>query len=154
MTGSVVHAARRPRRGRLLLGWTLVLSVATTGCATAPGWQFADDPGVPVSLSIRNQGVASGSLVAYDDGSFILERKCDRGEDLEVLRVGDTEYVYVRGVVVGTAVEVRDFDVVTRQRISPREVGAVDVKTRAYAGWGSVLAGVLTFFLVMVLGDV
>ena len=154
MTGSVVHAARRPRRGRLLLGWTLVLSVATTGCATAPGWQFADDPGVPVSLSIRNQGVASGSLVAYDDGSFILERKFDRGEDLEVLRVGDTEYVYVRGVVVGTAVEVRDFDVVTRQRISPREVGAVDVKTRAYAGWGSVLAGVLTFFLVMVLGDV
>ncbi len=154
MTGSVVHDARRSRRGRLLLGWTLVISIATTGCAMAPGWQFADDPGIPVSLSIRNQGIASGSLVAYEDGSFIFERKYDRGEDLEVLRVGDTDYVYVRGVVVGTAVEVRDFDIVTRQRISPREVGAVDVKTRAYAGWGSALAGVLTFFLVMVLEDV
>jgi hypothetical protein len=138
---------------RLSLRCALILSVAIGGCAPTPGWQFADEPGVPASLSVRNQGVTSGSLVGYEDGSFVFERAYDRGEDIEVIRVAGTDYVYDRGVVVGTAVEIRDFDIVTRQRVSPRDVGSLDVKTRAYAGWGTVVAGVLAFFLVMVLED-
>lgn len=142
-----------PRR-LLLTALAAGVVVSLGGCAPGPAWQFADAPGVPVSVSVGEQGTATGTLVAYEDGAFIFERSYERGEDVEVLRRDGTDYVYVRGIVVGTLVEVRDFDVVTRQRISPGDVTTMGVKTRAYAGWGSVLAGVLTFFLVMVLGDV
>lgn len=131
----------------------LALSVAMGGCAGTNGRQYADEPGVPVRLSTRDLGEASGSLVAFEDGAFVLDRAYERGETVEVLRSGDIDYVYVDGVVVGTVVEIRDFDIVTRQRIQHRDVLTMDVKTRAYAGWGSVVAGVLAFFLVMVVGD-
>lgn len=136
-----------------LAAGTVVVALALSGCGVAPGWQFAEVPGVPVSVSTGDGTRASGSLLAYEDGAFVFERTYERGEDVEVLRVDGTDYVYVRDVVVGTAVEVRDFDIVTAQRISPENVETLDVKTRAYAGWGSVIAGVLTFFVVMVLGD-
>ena len=145
---------KRLRSARHRLGLALVLAVSALGCAPATGWQFADDPGIPVSISIHNQGSSSASLVAYEDGAFILERAYERGEDVEVRRLDGEDYVYVSGVVVGKAQEIRDFDIVTRQRVAPQEVTELDVKTRAYAGWGSVIAGVLAFFLVLVTGDV
>lgn len=130
-----------------------VAGLLAGGCASAPGWSFAEDPGVRADLRLEQGGVVSGSLVELSNGDLVIDTSIDRGEDVEVIRRGGVDYVYVRGVATGTAVEIRDFDILTRRRIPVRETEGVFVKARGYLGWGSAVAGVLAFFLVRVLQD-
>ncbi len=158
----VAHGARSARarssarRGARLPGIAAVLTfvVLLSGCAGTSGWDFADEPGVPVDVTVEHGGTISGTLMQLSGGAFVVDTRVDRGENVRVVRKDGIDYVYVDGVVTGTAVEVRDYDIVTRERISLSELDGLSVKARGYLGWGTAVAGVLAFFLVKVLEDV
>ncbi len=124
-----------------------------SGCAGAPGWQFADEPGVPVRVDLRYGGVLEGELVALEDGALVVDHALPRSEHLEVVRMDGRDIVYVSGVAVGEAVEIRDFDVVVREKLFPSEYDDARVRSRAYFGWGTAVAAVLAFLLVQLLGE-
>jgi hypothetical protein len=132
----------------------LGLLVLSSGCAGTSGWDFADEPGVPVDITLERGGTISGTLVELSGGAFVVDTSVDRGENVRVVRKDGVDYVYVDDVITGTAVEVRDYDIVTRERISPSELEGLSVEARGYLGWGTAIAGVLAFFLVKVLQDV
>ncbi len=140
-----------PRRAMVAVAAVLVLA---TGCAGTSAWDFAESPGVPAHVNLSGGGDIAGKLLEMSGGAFVLDTRVDRGENVRVVRKDGVDYVYVDGVVVGTAVEVRDYDIVTRQRIPISEIDGMSVEARGYLGWGSAVAGVLAFFLVKVLQDV
>jgi hypothetical protein len=139
------------RRGLRLAAAIIVAGTAAAGCAARSGWGYTEEPGVPATVTEAGGGRFSGTLVSYETGSFVFDRSLLKGEGLEVVRKDGIGYVYVDGVVSGTAVEVRTVDVLTRQRIPAKDVMDLDVKVRGYLGWGSAIAGVLTYFLVQIL---
>ncbi len=149
-----VSAHSRTRRGLLVptLG-CLIITFLASGCATTSGWYFADEPGVPVDMRLEGDETLSATLVELSNGTLVIDTSIERGEDVEVIRRGGVDYVYVRGVAAGTAVEIRDFDIVTRQRVPLCEADDLTVRSRGYLGWGSAVAGVLTFFLLRVVED-
>ncbi len=149
----MIHHDRTSRRSALAAA-VVVAGMSLAGCAGAPGWNFAEDPGVPADITLSRGGTVTGTLVELSGGAFVIDTSIERSENVRVVRKGGVDYVYVGGVVTGTAVEVRDFDIVTRQRISVGETEDLFVKARGYLGWGSAIAGVLAFFLVKVLEDV
>ncbi|MFH1502104.1 MAG: hypothetical protein ABIG03_03560 [Candidatus Eisenbacteria bacterium] len=130
-----------------------MIAVCVSGCASAPGWRFAEDPGVPADVRLRDGGALSGTLIEMSNGALVFDTSVERGEDVEVIRRDGVDYVYAGGVVLGTAVEIRDFDIVTRRRVPLRDTEELLIKSRAYLGWGSAVAGVLAFFLVQVLEE-
>jgi hypothetical protein len=148
---STHYVSVRTRRAASVILFCVV-ALAVSGCATTRGWDFADAPGVPAELTVDGEAL-SGTLVGIEQGALVFHSGVERGEDVEVIRREDVDYVYVRGIVIGTAVEVRDFDIVTRRNVLHGDVAQLDVKTRGYLGWGSAVAGVLSFFLVKVLAD-
>ena len=126
---------------------------ALSGCAGAPAWQFADEPGVPVSVELRYGGTLGGELVGFEDGALVVDHALPKSEDLEVVRKDGTDIVYVSRVAVGEAVEIRDFDVVVRERLFPWEYDEALVRSGGYFGWGTAVAAVLAFFLVQLLEE-
>ena len=124
-----------------------------SGCAGAPAWQFADEPGVPVQVELRHGGTFDGKLIGFEDGALLVDHAVLKSEDLEVVRKDGRDIVYVSRVAVGEAVEIRDFDVVVRERFFPWEYDEVLVKSRGYFGWGTAVAAVLAFFLVQLLEE-
>jgi hypothetical protein len=130
-----------------------VAVVALSGCAGAPAWQFADRPGVPVRVDLRYGGAIDGSLIGFEEGTLIVDHALPKSEALEVVRMDGRDVVYVSGVPVGDAVEVRDFDVVVREKLFASEYEDARVRSRAYVGWGTAIAAVLGFFLVQLLEE-
>jgi hypothetical protein len=116
-------------------------------------WQFADEPGVPVSVELRYGGSLDGELVGFEGGALVVDHALPKSEDLEVVRMDGRDIVYLAGVAMGQAVEVRDFDVVVREKLFPSEYDDARVRTRAYFGWGTAVAAVLGFFLVQLLEE-
>jgi hypothetical protein len=145
-TGSPLGSAAR-------LALVALLACALTGCAGAPAWQFADEPGVPVQVELRYGGTLDGELVGFEGGALVVDHALPRSEDLEVVRMDGRDVVYVAGVAVGEAVEIRDFDVVVREKLFPSEYENARVRSRAYFGWGAAVAAVLAFFLVQLLEE-
>lgn len=125
-----------------------LLAGALSGCAGTPAWQFADEPGVPIRVELRYGGTLNGELVGFEDGALVVDHALPKSEDLEVVRMNGRAIVYVAGVATGEAVEVRDFDVVVREKLFPSEYDDARVRSRAYFGWGTAVAAVLAFFLV------
>ena len=74
-------------------------------------------------------------------------------KDLPPLENG-ADLVYLDGTRIGTAVEVRDVDVLVRERMAYLEVESIEAVTRGYVGWGTAIAAVLGFLLVHLLQDV
>ncbi|MBD3347810.1 MAG: hypothetical protein GF400_01285 [Candidatus Eisenbacteria bacterium] len=132
---------------RLLLCFSLCATVALAGCARTVGWEFADDPGLPVDIRTSGGEELSGTLLELSSGSLVFDTEIERGENVEVRRRGGADYVYVDGVIVGTVVEIRDFDIVTRRRVPLEEARDVSVRSRGYVGWGTAIAAVAFFFL-------
>ena len=135
------------------LALVALLACVMTGCAGAPAWQFADEPGVPVEVDLRYGGILEGELVGFEDGALVVDHALPKSEDLKVVRMDGRDIVYVAGVATGEAVEIRDFDVVVRERLFPSEYDDARVRSRAYFGWGAAVAAVLAFFLVQLLEE-
>jgi hypothetical protein len=145
-------AASLARPARIAVA-AIVAAVALSGCSGAPAWQFAERPGVPVHLDLRYGGGIDGSLVGFEEGSLVVDHAVPKSEALEVVRMDGRDVVYVSGVPVGEAVEVRDFDVVVREKLFASEYEDARVRSRAYVGWGTAIAAVLGFFLVQLLEE-
>jgi len=145
-------AGRLLRLGGLLVAAALV-SGALSGCAGTSAWQFADEPGVPVRVELRYGGTLEGTLVGFEDGALVVDHALPKSENLEVVRMDGREIVYVAGVAMGEAIEIRDFDVVVRERLFPSEYDDARVRSRAYFGWGAAVAAVLAFLLVQLLEE-
>ena len=94
-----------------------------------------------------------GELVGFEDGALVVDHALPKSEDLEVVRKDGTDIVYVSRVAVGEAVEIRDFDVVVRERLFPWEYDEALVRSGGYFGWGTAVAAVLAFFLVQLLEE-
>jgi hypothetical protein len=137
--------------GRALL--VVLLACTLSGCAGAPAWQYANDPGVPVRVELRYGGTLEGELVGFQDGALVVDHALPKSEDLEVVRMDGRDIVYVAGVAMGEAIEIRDFDVVVREKLFPSEYDDARVRSRAYFGWGAAVAAVLAFLLVQLLEE-
>jgi hypothetical protein len=131
----------------------VVAAGTLSGCAGAPAWRFADRPGVPVRVDLRYGDKIDGSLVGLEDGALVVDHALPKSEALKVVKMDGRDIVYVSGVAVGEAVEVRDFDVVVRERLFPSAYEDARVRSRAYVGWGTAVAAVLGFFLVQLLEE-
>ena len=97
----------------LLFGALVALGLP--GFAGTRVWEYAGEPGVPVTVELKYGGTLDGQLVGYEDGGLLVDHAIPKSEELEVVRKDGVDIVYVRGVAVGKAVEVRDFDVVVRE---------------------------------------
>jgi hypothetical protein len=138
---------------KLLLVLLVAAMLCFAGCAATRGWDYAEEPGVPADVQLKDGGSLTGTLVELSNGVLVFDSSIDRGENVEVIRKDGTDFVYVDGVVTGRALEIRDYDIVARRSIPLRTVEELHVKARGYLGWGSAVAGVLTFFLVPILED-
>jgi hypothetical protein len=94
------------------------------------------------------EGEVSGTLVGYEQGALLVDRAYEKSVDLRVVRHDGVDMVYLEDVPIGPAVEVRDFDVVVRERIPLEAVEDARVRRRALFGWGTLAAAVVTFVLV------
>ena len=127
--------------------------VVLGGCAGTSGWPYAESPGVPAAVELAGGDRLSGSLVGYDGEAFIFEHAVPKSPRTEVVRRDGRDVVVVAGVPVGTAVEVRDFDIVVRERLARWEVEETTVGVGAYFGWGTGVAAGLGFLLVQLLEE-
>jgi hypothetical protein len=150
----MLHSVAGRVLGRVSLASACALiAVAASGCAGTGGWGYADEPGVPADILTTDGQRMAGSLVELSDEAVAFDTELERGENVEVRRRSGIDYVYVDGIVRGTAVEVRDFDIVVRSRVPLKRIDELHVRTRGYLGWGTAVAGVLAFFLVQVLEE-
>jgi len=132
---------------------SVALLAALSGCAgTAPA-EFVEEPGVTVRVVLTSGGSMSGTLVGMDDGTLVVDHSIPKSPRVSVVRNDGADIVYVDDVPVGTAVEIRDVDILVRERLAFFEVADVRVVDRAYFGWGTGIAAVLAFLLVRVLED-
>lgn len=146
--GSASKAGRRAALAALALAALLF-----GGCAAGTAWDYAEDPGVPVSARLADGTAFSARLVGLSDGSLVVDRSIPRSERLEVVRRRGREVVVEDGRVIGTPRDARGHDLVVRQRIPFAEFEDLRVATRAYFGWGSIIAAGLAYLAVTVVKD-
>ena len=150
--------ARRVAAGEAPRGIALVallaLTVTLCGCAGSSPESFVEEPGVTVRVVLTSGESMSGTLVGMEDGSLVFDRSIPKSPDVTVVRSDEIDIVYLRDVPIGRAVEVRDVDIVVRERLAFFEVADVRVVSRAYFGWGTGVAAVLAFLLVRLLEDI
>jgi hypothetical protein len=131
----------------------LAAAAVLTGCAGTSTGVFSEEPGARVQVTMLSGESFPATLVSLEDGALIVERSRLRGEDLSVVDRDGRQVVYVDGSPVGTAVLIRDVDVLVRERLEFFMVKDVSVVSRAYFGWGTAVAAVLAFFLVHLLKE-
>jgi hypothetical protein len=142
------------RRGRTVLAISVALVVVAglSGCALQGG-NYVDEPGVRTELKLSDGTEYTGTLVAYEQGALLVDREIARGENVRVIRKEGVDIAYVDDVPIGTAVEIRDFDIVVRERIPVNGIEEARVGKRALFGWGTLIAAAITFALVQVIQD-
>lgn len=146
-------ASTRPGAPAVLVLLVVVAACLVSGCAgTAPS-AFTEEPGVPVHVELEGGQTFSGTLIGIDGGAVLVERSVPKSQYVSVVRRDGRDVVYVDGVAVGTAVEVRGVDILVRERLGFFEIEEMEVVSRAYFGWGTGIAAVLAFFLVQILQD-
>jgi hypothetical protein len=144
-------ANNRTARLRLRVAATAALAVALAGCAAGARPRFVDRPGVPVTVTTVGGERFSGRLVSFERGVLLVDRAIPRSDELVVMREGERNVAYIRGTAAGEAVEIRGFDVVVRQAFREDALAKTEVATRAYFGWGTAIAAVLSFFMVRII---
>ena len=130
----------------------LAVVAGLSGCASQ-GRNYVDEPGVRTELKLADGTEYTGTLVAYEQGALLIDREIARGENVRVIRRDGVDIAYVDDVPIGTAVEIRDFDIVVRERIPMNGIEEARVGKRALFGWGTLVAAALTFALVQVIQD-
>jgi len=151
-------AFRDGRSGRGACRWLAVAAVAVlaaslAGCAASARHLFVHEAGVPVTVTTTDGERFSGRLISFERGGLVVDHSIPRSQELQVAREDGRDIAYVRGAAVGEAVEIRDFDVAVRQTFREDELARTDVATRAYVGWGTALAALLSFFMVRVIAE-
>lgn len=131
-----------------------LLSALLAGCASTAPEQFVEEPGVTVRVTTESGREFSGTLIGVEEGVLVVEHSLPKSGGLTVVERDGVEVVYVDRMPLGTAVEIRDVDVLVRERLAFFEVEDVRVVSRAYVGWGTAIAAVLAFLLVQILEDV
>jgi hypothetical protein len=131
----------------------MLLILMLTGCARPGPWPYTESAGVPASLRLADGSRVSGMLLSYEPGVLVLDCEVTRSEDLTVVRRDGRDMVLLSGVPVGTAVEIRDFDVVVRRSFPRGAVESVSLVRPAHVGWGTPVAAVLGFLLFQLLED-
>jgi hypothetical protein len=134
----------------LLVGFITILS----GCAATAPRDFVEEPGVTVRISLTSGDSISGTLIGMEDGVLIVDRSVPKNTDVTVVRKAGVDVVYLDDTPIGRAVEIRDVDIVVRERLAFFEIESVRVVSRAYFGWGTAVAAVLAFLLVRVLQEI
>jgi hypothetical protein len=130
---------------------TLLLAALLSGCAGTAPRQFVEEPGVTVRVRLTTGESLSGMLVAMESNVLVVDHSVPKSARVEIVRRDDSDIVVLAGTPIGRALEVRDVDVLVRQRFSFFEIEDVRVVSRGYLGWGTVIAAVLGFLLVKVL---
>ena len=142
------------RKLSVLLGLLLVVPATLCGCAASSPGSFEEEPGVTVRVNLTSGESMSGILVGMEDGSLVVDHSVPKSPAVTVVRSDGVDIVYLNEAPVGEAVEIRDVDIVVRERLAFFEVADVRVVSKAYFGWGTGIAAVLAFLLVRVLEDV
>ena len=139
-------------RARSTLAFVIVglaaFAAMLTGCASLEITQYSDEPGVSAAIITTEGGSFPATFIGTEDGQIVFDRSYPKTELLTVVERGGEPIVYVGRVAVGTAVEIREFDVLVRERHPFSRVEDVRVATSAYFGWGAVLGAVLTYTFV------
>jgi hypothetical protein len=148
-----MHCSAECSRGTRLIRFLLLAIMLTPtfyGCAVAPGAQFVDEAGVQVDVQLTDGASLSGRLVSMDSDALAIEHALTKNEYTSVVRKGGEEVVVVAGRTVGRAVEAREFDIVVRERFRHRDVEELRFASRAYVGWGTLVAAALSYALIKV----
>ncbi len=124
-------------------------ALGPAGCASLSRTPYVTEPGVSATIHTREDERFSATVIGVDEGMLVFDRSYPKSESLSVVERGGEPVVLVGRIPVGTAVEVREFDVVVRERHPLSRVEDVEVATGAYFGWGALVGAVLTFGLVM-----
>ena len=127
-----------------------VLLSALSGCAVVPAPRFVDEAGVQVDVRLMSGESLHGRLVSLEPEGLAIEHALPKNEETSIVRRGGEDFVVVGGRTVGSAVEARAFDIVVRERVRPGDVEDLRVASRAYVGWGTLIAAVLSDSLVKV----
>jgi hypothetical protein len=128
--------------------------LALSGCAATGTRALSEEPGVRVRVTLTSGESFPATLVGLEDGELIVDRSRLKGENLRIVDRDGKRVVYLDDVPVGTAVDVRNVDVVVRERLRYYQVRDITATSRAYFGWGTAIAAVLAFFLVKILEEV
>jgi small nuclear ribonucleoprotein (snRNP)-like protein len=132
---------------------TIILTTLLYGCASTTPEDFVEEPGVTVRVMLKSGESMSGTLIGMDDGMFVVDHSIPKSTYVTVVRSRGVDVVQVHGVPVGTAVEIRDVDILVRERIAFFEIDDISVVRHAYFGWGTGIAAALAFALVHVFED-
>ena len=148
-----VSAAARSTTFILVAGVLVGFITMLSGCAATTPGSFVEEPGVTVRIALTSGDSISGTLIGMEDGVLVVDRSVPKSSSITVVRNGGVDIVYLDGTPIGTAVEIRDVDIVVRERLAFFEIDDVRVVSRAYFGWGTAVAAVLAFLMVRVLQD-
>ena len=132
-----------------LVGFTTMLS----GCAATTPGSFVEEPGVTVRIALTSGDSVSGTLIGMEEGVLVVDLSVPKSSNVSVVRKDGVDIVYMDGTPIGTAVKIRDVDILVRERLAFFEIDDVRVVSRAYFGWGTAVAAVLAFLMVRVLQD-
>lgn len=145
----------RGRIMRTLFTLGLAAFAATlTSCASLEMTQYFDEPGVSATIITAEGERFPATFIGTEDGRIVFDRSYPKTESLTVVERGGEPVVLVGRVAVGTAVAVREFDVLVRERHAFSRVDEVRVATGAYFGWGALVGAVLTYaFISLALED-
>lgn len=146
---------RRARAMRTLSALGLVVFVTMlTGCASLEMTQYFEEPGVSATIVTGEGESFPATFIGTEDGRVVFDRSYPKTESLTVVERGGEPVVFMGRWAVGTAVEIREFDVLVRERHPLSRVDEVRVATGAYFGWGALVGAVLTYaFISLALED-
>jgi hypothetical protein len=153
MAARVVFAAARPTTLVLAVGLLAASLIALSGCAATTPENFVEEPGVTVRVDLTSGESISGTLIGMDEGALVVDRSVPKSPSVTVVRRDGVDVVYLRGAPIGSAVDIRDVDILVRERLAFFEIADVRVVSKAYFGWGTGIAAVLAFLLVRLLED-
>jgi hypothetical protein len=148
-----VFATVRSTKLVLVAGLLAGVIAMLSGCAATTPENFVEEPGVTVRI-VRTLGDSfSGTLIGMDEGVLIVDRSVPKSSSITVVRNDGVDIAYRDGTPIGRAVEIRGVDIVVRERLAFFEIDDIRVVSKAYFGWGTAIAAVLTFLLVQILQD-
>ena len=152
-TTRCVSATARPITFILAAGALVGFIAMLSGCAATTPGSFVEEPGVTVRIALTSGGAISGTLIGMEEGVLIVDRSVPKSSNVTVVRRDGVDIVYLDGIPIGTATEIRNVDIVVRERRAFFEIDDVRVVSGAYFGWGTAVAAVLAFLMVRVLQD-
>jgi len=132
----------------------VAFAAALTSCASLELSEYLNDPGVSSTIITAEGESFPATFIGIEDGRIVFDRSYPKTESLRVVEREGEPVVFVGRWAVGTAVEIRDFDILVRERHPLPRVDEVRVATGAYFGWGALLGAVLTYaFISLALED-